>query len=128
MVWQLVVYVAMVLLAQPISVLFSDDENVRTIIKTFIYILPISYFGLGFSLVTTATINSLHKPRISLVINALRLFALYIPLAWIGNTYWGLTGLFWGCAMGNLLVGVFVMLMFNKVRNNRRWSNKLLKV
>ncbi len=128
MVWQLVVYVAMALLAEPISVLFSDNENVRAIIKTFIYILPISYFGLGFSLVTTATINSLHKPRISLIINALRLFGLYIPLAWIGNSHWGLTGLFWGCAMGNLLVGVIVMLMFNKVRKSRRWSNKLLKV
>jgi len=128
MIWQLLVYVAMALLAEPISLLFSDDANVREVIKTFIYILPISYFGLGFSLVTTATINSLHKPRISLLINALRLFILYVPLAWIGNHYWGLTGLFWGCAMANLLVGLTVMLLFNKVRNDQGLRNKLLEV
>ena len=128
MIWQLLVYVAMALLAEPISLLFSDDANVREVIKTFIYILPISYFGLGFSLVTTATINSLHKPRISLLINALRLFIFYIPLAWIGNHYWGLTGLFWGCAMANLMVGLTVMLLFNKVRNHQGLRNKLLEV
>jgi len=128
MIWQLLVYVAMALLAEPISLLFSDDADVREVIKTFIYILPISYFGLGFSLVTTATINSLHKPRISLLINALRLFILYVPLAWIGNHYWGLTGLFWGCAMANLLVGLTVMLLFNKVRNDQGLRNKLLEV
>jgi len=128
MIWQLLVYVAMALLAEPISLLFSDDANVREVIKTFIYILPISYFGLGFSLVTTATINSLHKPRISLLINALRLFILYVPLAWIGNHYWGLTGLFWGCAMANLLVGLTVMLLFNKVHNDQGLRNKLLEV
>jgi len=128
MIWQLLVYVAMALLAEPISLLFSDDADVREVIKIFIYILPISYFGLGFSLVTTATINSLHKPRISLLINALRLFILYVPLAWIGNHYWGLTGLFWGCAMANLLVGLTVMLLFNKVRNDQGLRNKLLEV
>jgi len=128
MIWQLLVYAAMAILAEPISQLFSDDANVREVIKTFIYILPISYFGLGFSLVTTATINSLHKPRISLLINALRLFILYVPLAWIGNHFWGLTGLFWGCAMANLLVGLTVMLLFNKVRNDQGLRNKLLEV
>ncbi len=128
MIWQLLVYAAMAILAEPISLLFSDDANVREVIKTFIYILPISYFGLGFSLVTTATINSLHKPRISLLINALRLFILYVPLAWIGNHFWGLTGLFWGCAMANLLVGLTVMLLFNKVRNDQGLRNKLLEV
>jgi len=128
MIWQLLVYAAMAIMAEPISLLFSDDANVREVIKTFIYILPISYFGLGFSLVTTATINSLHKPRISLLINALRLFIFYIPLAWIGNHYWGLTGLFWGCAMANLMVGLTVMLLFNKVRNHQGLRNKLLEV
>ncbi len=128
MVWQLLIYGAMVLLASPISLLFSDDAHVQSIIKTFIYILPISYFGLGFCLVSTATINSLHKPRISLMINTVRLFVFYLPLAWLGNHYWGLTGLFWGCAMANLLVGLSIMLMFNRVRNDSRWSNKLLEV
>ncbi len=128
MVWQLAVYALMALLAEPISLLFSDDADVREIIKIFIYILPISYFGLGFSLVTTATINALHKPKFSLGINALRLFVLYLPLAYVGNFYWGLMGIFAGCAIANLLVGILVMLLFQKVRTNTNWSHKLLKV
>ena len=128
MIWQLLVYVAMAILAEPISLLFSEDAAVREVIKTFIYILPISYFGLGFSLVTTATINSLHKPRISFLLNVLRLLIFYVPLAWLGNHYWGLIGLFWGCATANLLVGATVMLLFSKVRRDPSWRNKLLSV
>ncbi len=128
LVWQMLVYAGLCIFAEPISQLFSEDEAVRSIIKTFIYILPISYAGLGISLVCTATINSLHKPRISLGINFLRLFVLYIPLSWLGNHFWGLTGLFWGCALANLLLGVFVLSAFQKVRTDSRWSNKLLSV
>ncbi len=127
-VWQILIYILLCLFANPISQLFSDDPSVREIIKTFLYIVPMSYAGLGISLISTATINSLHKPRISLAINALRLFILYIPLAWLGNHWWGLTGLFWGCAIANLLLGLLVMGAFQKVRSDENWSTKLLKV
>lgn len=126
--WQLLVYVLLCLLANPISQLFSDDPSVRDIIKTFLYIVPMSYAGLGISLISTATVNSLHKPKISLAINALRLFVLYVPLAWLGNHWWGLTGLFWGCAIANLLLGILVMGAFQKVRSDVSWSAPLLKV
>ena len=127
-VWQLLVYVFLCLLASPISQLFSEDESVQKVIQIFLYIVPMSYAGLGISLVSTATLNSLHKPRISLAINALRLFVLYVPLAWIGNNWWGLTGLFWGCAIANLLLGITVMGAFQKVRNDNAWRTKLLSV
>ena len=126
--WQLLVYVVLCLLANPISQLFSDDPIVREVIKTFLYIVPMSYAGLGISLISTATVNSLHKPKISLAINALRLFALYVPLAWLGNHWWGLTGLFWGCAIANLLLGILVMSAFQKVRRDSSWSHHLLSV
>ena len=126
--WQLLVYVLLCLLANPISHLFSDDPSVREVIKTFLYIVPMSYAGLGISLISTATVNSLHKPKISLAINTIRLFALYVPLAWLGNHWWGLTGLFWGCAIANLLLGILVMSAFQKVRTDTSWSRRLLSV
>lgn len=128
MAWQLAIYGLMALLAGPISQLFSSTPEVQNIIKTFIYIVPISYMGLGLSLVCTATINALHKPRISLMINLLRLFGVYLPFAWLGNHFAGLTGLFWGCAFGNLMMGIIIMMLFKKVRTNPAWSQKLLAV
>ena len=125
--WQLAVYGLLVLLAEPISQIFSDEQDVRDIIKTFLYILPISYTGLGICLVTTSTINALHKPKYSLFITIFRLFILYIPLAWAGHTWFGLDGIFWGCAIGNLLIGLYILLMFHRVKNNSKLQNKLIK-
>lgn len=126
LIWQLLVYGALVIFAHPISRLFSDDPDVQTIIRTFIYIVPISYFGMGFSLVCTATINALHKTRISLNINLIRLFAIYIPMAWVGHRYFGLEGIFWGCALGNLTIGILMLLAFKKVRHDEGLKETLL--
>ncbi len=128
LIWQMLIYGVLVLLADTISGLFSDDESVTSIIKMFIYILPISYFGLGFSMVITSTLNALHKPKYSLNINALRLFILYIPFAWVGNYYWGLNGLFVGCALANISIGLVTLYLFKYTRKQKNWRNKLLKV
>ncbi len=126
-VWKASVYLALVLFAEPISHLFSDEPAVRDIIKTFLYILPISYIGLGICLISTSTINALHKPKYSLMINILRLFVLYIPLAWAGHLWFGLEGIFWGCAIGNLLIGAYILFMFSRLKNNPTLHNKLIK-
>ncbi len=125
-VWQFIVYVALVLLAKPISQIFSDDLDVQTIIQTFLYILPISYIGLGICLVSTSTINALHLPKYSLLITLLRLFALYIPMAWGGHLYFGLSGIFWGCAIANILIGGYVAWVFYRVKNSPELLNRFI--
>jgi Na+-driven multidrug efflux pump len=125
-VWQLIIYLVLALAAEPMSRLFSDELEVQKIIQLFIYIVPISYIGLGFCLVITATINALHKTRFSLQINILRLFILYLPFAWLGKELGGLQGLFIGCAIGNTLIGLAILLFFRHVRHSKTWQRKLL--
>ena len=117
---------ALVLLAKPISQIFSDDPDVQTIIQTFLYILPISYIGLGICLVSTSTINALHLPKYSLLITLLRLFALYIPMAWGGHLYFGLSGIFWGCAIANILIGGYVAWVFYRVKKSPELLNRFI--
>jgi len=125
-VWQLVIYSILALAAKPLSQLFSDELEVQKIIQLFIYIVPLSYIGLGFCLVSTATINALHKTRFSLQINIVRLFVLYLPFAWLGKEWGGLQGLFIGCAIGNVLIGLAIVLFFRHVRHSQTWQKKLL--
>ncbi len=125
-VWQILIYFVMVLNAHSISALFSDNPDVQAIIQLFIYILPLSYAGMGFCLVSTATLNALHKTRLSLVINLLRLFVFYLPFAWFGNLHWGLTGLFWGCAIGNLAVGAAVVIALWQINIRPNVKTRLL--
>lgn len=125
-VWQIIVYALLVVFAQGISAIFSNDPQVQSIIQTFIYIVPLTYFAMGFTLVTTATLNALHKTKLSLGINLLRLFIIYLPCAWLGQHFGGLTGLFYGCALGNLIMGVIILGLFMRAKNNQQIRQRLL--
>lgn len=127
-VWQLLLYALLCLLAHPISTLFSEEAEVQSIIRMFIYIVPMSYFAVGFTLVSTATMNALHKTHVSLTLNLLRLFVFYLPCAWVGQYLGGLTGLFWGCAIGNLIMGMVVLALFLKVRQSECLKAKVFSV
>ncbi|MFY0642010.1 MAG: MATE family efflux transporter [Bermanella sp.] len=125
-VWQVIVYGLLVIFAQPISAIFSSDLAVQAIIQTFLYIVPLTYFAMGFTLVTTATLNALHKTQLSLSLNLLRLFIIYLPCAWLGQHFGGLTGLFYGCAAGNLIMGIIVLTLFIRTKNNQKIRQRLL--
>jgi len=122
------VYGLLAIFAEPVSRIFSEEVQVQGIIQQFIYIVPLTYFAMGFTLVCTATMNALHKTHLSLNINLMRLFVFYLPCAWLGQYFGGLTGLFWGCAIGNLLMGFTVLMLFRRAKNNPRIRQKLLSV
>ena len=47
-------------------------------------------------------------PRNALITSLLRFFVFYVPLALIGNMLGGITGLFLGAALGNVLAGIVI--------------------
>ena len=53
-----------------------------------------------------SALNAMHRPVDALVWNLLRLFALLLPLAWLGSTLHGTKGLFIGIAVANALSGL----------------------
>lgn len=126
--WQTGVYLLLVLIAQPLSAQFSDDADVQHIIQLFLYMVPLSYIGVGFALLTTATINALHKPKVSMLVHVMRLFIFYLPGAWIGQELYGLKGLFIGCAIGNALTGLSVLLLLRSIKRNEKWQQQLLAI
>lgn len=126
-IWQLLVYGLLAINAVTISGLFSDEPEVQRIIQLFLYILPISYVGAGFALVTNATLNALHHPRISLSLSFFRLFVLFVPFAYVGHLYWGLEGLLVGSALGNVLMGFIIVGLFWYSKNQTQWRTKLFE-
>jgi len=103
--FQLGVYSVLLVTAPWLAGLFSDDPAVIAATIWFWWIIPVSYGALGILSIVSAAFNALHKPMYSLVLNLVRLFVLYIPLAYLGAHWYGLTGLFMGCALANLIAG-----------------------
>ena len=82
---------------------FSDESAVQTVIKSYLWLLPVSYGFSGMVILINVAMNVLGKPRLALYINILRLFLIYLPLAYLGAELFDLTGLFIGLAIGNIV-------------------------
>lgn len=101
--WQLFVFVVMLLLANPIASVFAQEQSVIRDITLFLYIVPLGYGLQGIVILTNSSFNAMHMPISALVLSILRLFILYVPIASLGSYYYGLIGLFWGCVIANVL-------------------------
>ncbi|RGP39483.1 hypothetical protein BPTFM16_02874 [Altererythrobacter insulae] len=104
----------MALCAPWIASIFTQDEAVAELIKLFIWILPLGYGLQGIVILTNSSLNALHKPMIALALSVIRLFVFYLPLAYLGSVLYGLTGLFAGALLGNILMAMISYRLFTK--------------
>ncbi|MES3008265.1 MAG: MATE family efflux transporter [Pseudomonadota bacterium] len=106
LVWQMIVYVVMGLLAWVIAAVFTEDEAVARAIRLFIWILPLGYGLQGVVILTNSAFNALHKPMMALYLSIARFFIFYVPLAWLGSELFGLAGFYGGALLGNIIMAV----------------------
>lgn len=115
MLWQFAVYLVLLLTAGYIAMAFGkDDPEVMMVIKLFIWTLPLGYGLQGVIILSNSSFNALHKPISALALSIIRLFVFYIPFAYVGSVYYGLTGLFVGCLIGNLFTALVSYIWFTQ--------------
>ena len=112
--WQLLVYVVLAIGAGLIASFFSDDPEVISTIRLFIWIMPVGYGLQGIIILTNSSLNALHKPLTALYLSIARFFLLYVPLAYVGSIYFGLFGFFAGAVCGNFLMAMISWRTFNR--------------
>ncbi|MGM0634134.1 MAG: MATE family efflux transporter, partial [Pseudomonadota bacterium] len=112
---QLVIYGVLVLSMPWIVSLFTDDPEVASVLRLFIWILPLGYGLQGVIILGNSALNALHQPMVALYLSMARFFVFYVPLAWIGSLLFGLPGFFGGALAGNLLMAIVSRLTFRKV-------------
>ncbi|MFN3710504.1 MAG: MATE family efflux transporter [Alishewanella aestuarii] len=113
--WQAGVFLLLALLAYPITALFTQDQQVATYIRYFIWSLPLSYGLQGVIILTNSSFNALHLPAKAMILSLVRFFVCYIPLAWLGAKIAGVPGLFIGAMVGNLLTASLAYYWFKQV-------------
>jgi len=111
---QLGLYVLVALTAPWIARIFSQEQGVIDIIVTVLRILPASYAFQGMVILSASSFNALHAPRNALLTSLLRFFIFYVPLALLGEKIVGITGMFIGAAMGNLLSALVITWWINR--------------
>jgi putative MATE family efflux protein len=102
----LVITVLLALSAGFIPTLFSDNPQVTDVSTLFLVIAPISYGAYGIVMVMNASFNGMGKPMPAVHISVARMAVIYVPLAFIGERFFGITGIFVAYAIANILTGL----------------------
>jgi putative MATE family efflux protein len=98
------------LAARPLAALFNDDPLVIATAIQFLWIIPVSYGMYGIATLAIETFNALNRPLHAVVIISIRLFALAIPLAWVGSLWFDVPGIFGGISAANMVIGTVAYL------------------
>jgi putative MATE family efflux protein len=104
--WGLLVALLLALVAQPLIGLFDDNQQVRGIAVTYLYLVPLSYGGWGVLMMASAIFNSLGRPLRSTLMSVTRMFVLYVPMAVLAEQYFGYIGIFASACATNLIMGL----------------------
>ena len=62
--------------------------------------------------VTTSSFNALHQPMKSLTLSVLRMFVLYVRLAFAGSAAFGLVGVWWAALFANVSAAIVGVVWF----------------
>ena len=101
----LVVAAVLFVLAPQAAGLFDDNPLVVSAAATYLRIVPISYGAFGMMMVTVACFNALGRPKSATLLTFVKLFVVYLPMAWLMSIPFGLTGIFVATGIAHLLFG-----------------------
>ena len=124
MLWGLFVAILFFMFSDSIGGLFDDDPLVTGYTRLYLMIVPFSYGAWGVLMMASATFNSLGRPLISTSMSVVRMFVIYVPLAYIGEAFWGVAGIFGAACISNITMGAIGFLM-NRVTYGGGVSNWL---
>ena len=85
---------------------FDDNLEVIEVASTYLLIVPLSYGTWGVLMMASAIFNSLGKPISSTIMSIIRMFVVYVPLAYLGEYLFGFPGIFAAAFTANLLMGI----------------------
>lgn len=104
--WGALVAVLLGTTAPEIAAWFDSDPGVIASASIYLTLVPISYGALGIVLVASSAFNALGKPLSALGMSFSRLLLLFLPLAYLGNQLFGISGIFGAACLSNGIVGI----------------------
>ena len=104
----------LLVVAAPVTALFSDTGSIQDVAIDYLWIMAFSYGGYGMVMSTCAAFNGVGYPLPGVVISALRALILFLPLALLGQWAVGLNGIFLAAAACNILIGIVSYLWFGR--------------
>lgn len=112
---QLFIYLVLFTFANPLAYFFTDDQEIANIIILYLRILPGVYCFMGMIMIILSTLNAIEQAKYSTLINIIRFFVLTIPLAYLGQYFYGVLGILIGIALAKIWAFVIAIIIYKKI-------------
>lgn len=114
--------VVLILLARPLTGLFSESEAIQGVAVHYLWVVSLSYGAYGLVMSCNASFNGMGKPIPGVIISSCRVIVVFLPLAFLGRHLFGLDGLFAATTASNLLMGAVAFAWLGRVIRRARDS------
>lgn len=113
-IYGIVAYIVLFLIARPLASLFSDAEEVIQLVVLYLRIIPIGYGVQGILLIYNGTLNALQKPVKAASINVFQMLIIYVPTAIVVSKIFGITGIFVALVVSYLITSFYGRYLIKK--------------
>ena len=103
--------------ARPLIGLFDSNPKVIEVATTYLFLVPVTYGTFGIMLTASSIFSSLGNPLPTVVMTVARTFVLYVPLAYLGAWFYGVTGAFAAAGIANICVGAGAYLWSRRLKH-----------
>lgn len=114
LVWGLVMAAIIWPFAHMIPSIFDDNVKVVEYASWYLHWVPVSFGAFGAMLVINAAMNAMARPMAATALIILRVFILYVPLAYLLQIKFGFLGIILALCVTNLLSGGIAVLWQRK--------------
>lgn len=102
------------LLAQTLAGLYTESEDIIRITVSYLWIVAPSYGAYGLVMAMNASFNGIGNPLPAVMLSTLRVVILFLPLAFVAKTIWGLNGIFLASLISNVTAGFIAYHWFGR--------------
>lgn len=95
--------IVLVSFASPIAGLLASGESDQAYAAQYLRFVGLTMFGYGILVIANAAMNARDKAVWSMSLSLGRIFGLYLPLAWLGVSIFGYSGIVGAAAIANLV-------------------------
>ena len=92
----------------------APDQESELYLLSYMLWVPISYAALGVCMLMVSVCNALGMPMRAVWISTLRLFVCYLPALWVGASIAGISGLYMGVLLGNVVAGLLAWKLYKQ--------------
>lgn len=112
---QVAIWLLMLASATALTSLFNSNNQVIAIASHYLWVVPLSHGAQAVAILVMVSLNVIKRPKTALLTTIVRLLLLNLPLAYLGGQIAGVTGLFCGFTVGNLISGLLAWRILNRV-------------